>query len=177
MRQPTSKASDHSMCGSLLLSTHQLSELACDSVYSNSDLHALSYVCTDWFWADPEVSAVCFFWFLQIRYFLSVGSDSVRHLRELLFLGIRKMSERGPLRSLLIHTFCNFTENLDQGGSGWIRRTSGTITPLGGPGLVFTFCWCTTRILKWECTLWIPQKSLHYNCYCFYDLFHNYVFN
>ena len=46
----------------------------------------------------------------------------------------------GPLRSALIHTFGNFTENVDQGGSGWTRRTRGTITPLGGPGVVFTFC-------------------------------------
>ena len=46
----------------------------------------------------------------------------------------------GPLRSALIHTFGNFTENVDQGGSGWTRRTRGTITPLAGPGVVFTFC-------------------------------------
>jgi len=46
----------------------------------------------------------------------------------------------GPLRSILIHTFGNFTENVDQGGSGWTRRTRGTITPLVGPGLVFKFC-------------------------------------
>jgi len=46
----------------------------------------------------------------------------------------------GPLRSALIHTFRNFTENVDQGGSGWTRRTRGTINPLGGPGVVFTFC-------------------------------------
>ena len=46
----------------------------------------------------------------------------------------------GPLRSALIHTFGNFTKNVDQGGSGWTRRTRGTITPLGGPGVVFTFC-------------------------------------
>jgi len=46
----------------------------------------------------------------------------------------------GPLQSILIHTFSNFTENLDQGGSRWTRRTRGTITPLGGPGVGFTFC-------------------------------------
>jgi len=46
----------------------------------------------------------------------------------------------GPLRSALIHTFGNFTQNVDQGGSGWTRRTRGTITPLRGPGVVFTFC-------------------------------------
>jgi len=46
----------------------------------------------------------------------------------------------GPLRSALIHTFVNFTENVDQGGSGWTRRTRGTITPLGGPGVVLAFC-------------------------------------
>ena len=46
----------------------------------------------------------------------------------------------GPLRSALIHTFSKFTQNVDQGGSGWTRRTRGTITPLGGPGVVFTFC-------------------------------------
>ena len=39
----------------------------------------------------------------------------------------------GPLWSALIHTFGNFTKNVDQGGSGWTRRTRGTITPLGGP--------------------------------------------
>jgi len=27
----------------------------------------------------------------------------------------------GPLRSALIQTFGKFTENVDQGGSGWIR--------------------------------------------------------
>ena len=47
-----------------------------------------------------------------------------------------------PLWSPMIHTFGKFTENVDQGGSGWTRRTRGTITPLGGPGVVFTFCWC-----------------------------------
>jgi len=47
-----------------------------------------------------------------------------------------------PLRSILIHTFSNFNKSVDQGGSGWTRRTRGTISPLGGPGLVFTFCWC-----------------------------------
>ena len=31
-------------------------------------------------------------------------------------------------------------KNVDQGGSGGTRRTRGTVTPLGGPGLVFTFC-------------------------------------
>jgi len=46
----------------------------------------------------------------------------------------------GALRSALIHTFGNFTENVDQGGLGWTRRTRGTITPLGRPGVVFTFC-------------------------------------
>ena len=46
----------------------------------------------------------------------------------------------GPLRSALIHTFGYFTENLDQGGSGWTRRTRGTMTPPAGPGVVFTFC-------------------------------------
>jgi len=46
----------------------------------------------------------------------------------------------GPLRSALIHTFRNFTKNVDQGGSEWTSRTRGTITPLGGPGVVFTFC-------------------------------------
>jgi len=46
----------------------------------------------------------------------------------------------GPLQSALIHTFGNFTENVDQGGSGWTRRTRRTITALGGRGLVFTFC-------------------------------------
>ena len=46
----------------------------------------------------------------------------------------------GLLRSALIHTFGNFTENVDQGGSGWTKRTRGTLTPLGGPGVVFTFC-------------------------------------
>jgi len=50
---------------------------------------------------------------------------------------------RGPaglLGSALIHTFGNFTQNVDQGGSGWTRRTRGTITPLSEPGVVFTFC-------------------------------------
>jgi len=46
----------------------------------------------------------------------------------------------GLLQSALMHTFGNFTENVDQCGSGWTRRTRGTITPLGGPGVVFTFC-------------------------------------
>jgi len=46
----------------------------------------------------------------------------------------------GPLRSTLIHTFGNFTENVDQGGSRWTRRTRGTKTPLVGPGVAFTFC-------------------------------------
>jgi len=46
----------------------------------------------------------------------------------------------GPHRSALIHTFGKFTENVDHGGSGWTRGTRGTITPLGGPGVVFTFC-------------------------------------
>jgi len=46
----------------------------------------------------------------------------------------------GPLRSAPIHTFGNFTQNVDQGGPGWTRRTRGTITPLGGPEAVFTFC-------------------------------------
>ena len=46
----------------------------------------------------------------------------------------------GPLRSALIHTFGNFTQNVDQDGSGWTRRTRGTINPLSGPGVVFTFC-------------------------------------
>jgi len=41
----------------------------------------------------------------------------------------------GPHQYILIHTFSNFTENVDQGGSEWTRRTMGTITPLGGPGL------------------------------------------
>ena len=45
-----------------------------------------------------------------------------------------------PLRSILIPTFSNFDKNVDPGGSGWTRRTRGTITPLGTPGLVFTFC-------------------------------------
>jgi len=44
-----------------------------------------------------------------------------------------------PLRSILIYTFSTFTKNVDQVASGWTRRTRGTITPLGGPGLVFTF--------------------------------------
>ena len=35
------------------------------------------------------------------------------------------------------HSFSNFTENLDQGGSEWTRRTRLTITPLGRPGQVF----------------------------------------
>jgi len=54
----------------------------------------------------------------------------------------RGLGPRGPpdpLRSILIHTFSNFNKNVDQGGSGWTRGTRGTITPLGGPGLVFTF--------------------------------------
>ena len=46
----------------------------------------------------------------------------------------------GSPPSILIHTFSNFNKNVDQGGSGWTRRTTGTITLRGGPGLVRTFC-------------------------------------
>jgi len=35
----------------------------------------------------------------------------------------------GPLRSILIHTFWNSTENVDQGGSGWIRVDQGDHNP------------------------------------------------
>ena len=68
----------------------------------------------------------------------------------------------GPLRSILIHTFGNFTENVDQGGSGWTRRTRGTITPLVGPGLVFKFCWWTSNSSRqwcYRCGLYRQDKS------------------
>ena len=43
----------------------------------------------------------------------------------------------GAFRSALFQTFSNFTENVHNDGSGWTRRTRGTITPLGGLGVVF----------------------------------------
>jgi len=66
----------------------------------------------------------------------------------------------GPLRSTLIHTFRNFTENVDQGGSGWTGRTRGTITPLGGPGVVFHFADAGSTSLEWEPDLTLNIRNL-----------------
>jgi len=60
---------------------------------------------------------------------------------------IRKMLEGSPLQSALIHTFSNFSKEVDQGGSVWIRvdlQDQGDHKPClvdqEGRSSTFTFC-------------------------------------
>ena len=61
----------------------------------------------------------------------------------------------GPPWSTLVHIFVKIWKSVDQNGSEWIRWTTGTPTPLGGPGAFRTtldhaptFSWCSPGGLR-----------------------------